>query len=139
MIVWVLDTDIVTLCLSANPVVVQRVGSVSPHQLAVAIVTIEEVLAGWYTLIRRSRDDVQLARAYRWLQESVEFFQSIRILGFTDAAIYIYGELRKKHRRAGKNDLRIAAIVLATGGTLVTRNSKDFEGISGLNLEDWSS
>jgi tRNA(fMet)-specific endonuclease VapC len=105
----------------------------------VTIITVEEVLGGWYALIRQARGDERLEWAYHRLQQSVEFLARVRILAFTSAAILRYHELRKKHRRAGKNDLRIAAIVLEAGGTLVTRNVHDFEGIAGLKVEDWSS
>jgi predicted nucleic acid-binding protein len=69
----------------------------------------------------------------------VEFLTRARILSFSPAAITRYRELRNQHRRASSNDLRIAAIVLESGGTLVTRNSKDFRSIAGLSLEDWSA
>ncbi len=36
-------------------------------------------------------------------------------------------------------DLRIAAITLEHGGTLVTRNVRDFRGIPDLLIVDWSS
>jgi predicted nucleic acid-binding protein len=35
------------------------------------------------------------------------------------------------------NDLAIAAITMSLNGVLVTRNSVDFQRISGLVLEDW--
>jgi len=35
-------------------------------------------------------------------------------------------------------DLKIAAIVLANGATLLTRNLADFSGIRGLAVEDWT-
>jgi tRNA(fMet)-specific endonuclease VapC len=136
---WVLDTDTLTLWFRGDPSIVQHVGAHTPDDLAVSIITVEEVLSGWYRLIRRAQDDEQLARAYRWLQQSVEFFRHVRILPFEASAIQRYRSLRKGHRRVGTNDLRIAAIVLESGAILVSRNVSDFAGIADLRVEDWSS
>lgn len=139
MSLWVLDTDTLTLWLHGHVDVATRVEQTPPPQLAITILTVEEVLRGWYTLIRRARDDEQLARAYRALQEAVEFTHRIQILPFDLSAIRRYRQLRIVHRRTGTNDLRIAAIVLERMSTLVTRNTLDFVEIDGLDLEDWSS
>jgi len=36
-------------------------------------------------------------------------------------------------------DLRIAAIAMASDAILVTRNLRDFNGIDGLTIVDWST
>ncbi len=38
----------------------------------------------------------------------------------------------------GPNDLVNAATVLARDGTLVTRNTREFERVEGLRVEDWT-
>jgi predicted nucleic acid-binding protein len=62
----------------------------------------------------------------------------MQLLSFTEPAVLRYEELRQKHRRTGKIDLRIAAIVLEQEATLATRNVRDFRPIDGLAIEDWS-
>jgi tRNA(fMet)-specific endonuclease VapC len=135
---WVLDTDVLTLWLRGQETIGARVAATPPQQLSVTIITMEEVLGGWYTQIRQARDDQQLARAYQALHEAIEFSRSIRILPFDLPEIRRYRQLRTQHRRIGTNDLRIAAIVLEQQAILVTRNTSDFADISGLELEDWS-
>ena len=101
-------------------------------------ISVEEELRGWYTKLRRAKKRDQLARVYQRLTDAVRFFSSLQILSFTEPAMARYEELRKSHRRVGKNDLRIAAIALEHDDTLVTRNVSDFQGIPGLKIEDWS-
>ncbi len=136
---WALDTDTLTLWLRGHPSVMQQVEGHSSDDLAITIVTVEEVLSGWYRLIRQARDDEQLVRAYHWLQQSVEFFRDIQILPLSGSAMKLSRDLRRQHRAAGTNDLRIAAIALESKATLVSRNLSDFVPISGLTVTDWSS
>jgi tRNA(fMet)-specific endonuclease VapC len=77
MSLWVLDTDAVTLWLRGQETLAARIATTPPQQLAVTIITVEEILGGWYTQIRRARDDQQLARAYQALQQAVEFTRRI--------------------------------------------------------------
>ncbi len=49
-----------------------------------------------------------------------------------------HDSLKKMKIRIGKTDLRIAAIALEHGGTLVTRNLRDFQQIPNLPLENWA-
>jgi tRNA(fMet)-specific endonuclease VapC len=138
MSLWVLDTDTLTLWLRGHETIHTRIAETPPQQLATTIITVEEILGGWYTQIRRARDDEQLARAYQSLQETVEFTRGVRILPFDLSSIVRYRQLRIHHRRVGTNDLRIASVVLEQEGILVTRNTLDFVEIDGLQLEDWT-
>ena len=138
MRLWILDTDTLSLFLHGEPTVCQRVSRVASDELAVAIITIEEVLTGWYAEVRRARRDDQLVRAYAALQQAVEFFRCVRILPFDQNAVRRCHELRRQHRRVGANDLRIAAIAREHLGIVVTRNAGDFGLIEGLATEDWS-
>jgi tRNA(fMet)-specific endonuclease VapC len=66
---WVLDTDTLTLWLLGQEIIAARIAATPPQQLAVTIITVEEMLGGWYTQIRPARDDQQLARAYQALHQ----------------------------------------------------------------------
>ena len=138
MSLYVLDTDIMTLYQHGHLRVVQQVLAHPVAQLAIAVISVEEELTGWYTKLRQVRKRDQLARAYQRLAEAVPFFARFQILSFTELAMVRYEGLRSAHRRVGKNDLRIAAIALEQGATVVTRNSKDFKQVAGLMIEDWS-
>ena len=138
MSLYVLDTDTMTLYQHGHPRVAQHVLAHLMAELAIAVISVEEELTGWYTKLRQVRKRDQLARVYQRLSEAVPFFARFQILSFTEPAIVRYESLRVAHRRVGKNDLRIAAIALEHGATVVTRNSRDFKQVAGLTIEDWS-
>jgi tRNA(fMet)-specific endonuclease VapC len=138
MSLYILDTDTLTLWLRGHIRVCERIAAHGPAELCVTIVTIEEILRGWYTQIRRAKNDEQIARAYAALQQTVELASRLRILAFDHVAIQQFNELRKQRLRVGTNDLRIAATVLENRAMLVTRNQSDFGNIPGLKFEDWS-
>jgi tRNA(fMet)-specific endonuclease VapC len=134
----ILDTDILTLFQFGHPKVVQNAQAYSPAQLAVSVITIDEVLTGWYTKVRHAKTPPQIARAFGQLTTAVSFLSGVQIQTFTEAAVLRYQGLRSTFRRLNKNDLRIAAIVLECNDTLVTRNTSDFQQIPGLTIVDWT-
>jgi tRNA(fMet)-specific endonuclease VapC len=138
MSVWVLDTDTSTLLLRGHTGVREHVADKSSDQLALTIITVEELLSGWYTRIRRANTDEALERAYFALQQAVEFTSRVNLLAFDKPSISRFHQLRTLHRRMGTNDLRIAAIALENNATLVTRNTSDFGLIHGLRTENWA-
>ena len=62
----------------------------------------------------------------------------LNILKFNQNTFTIYTEFRRQRIRIGTQDLRIAAIVLANKGILVTRNYRDFSQVPDLVQEDWT-
>jgi tRNA(fMet)-specific endonuclease VapC len=138
MSLYVLDTDILSLYQDGHPAVVQNVHAHPVAELAVTVISVEEHLTGWYTLLRRAKKRAQLVRTYAKLAKAVQLLAGFQIPSFTEPAIDRYDQLRVSHRQVSKNDLRIAAIVLELNAILVTRNTRDFRGIQGLQIEDWS-
>jgi tRNA(fMet)-specific endonuclease VapC len=138
MNLFILDTDHVTLYARGHPEVTPRVDVRPPDEVGVAVITVEEQLAGWYAQIRRAKKDDQRARAYQGLFDVTKLIKKFRVVPFTLLAIQRSQELRKSLPRCGRLDLAIAAIVLQVDATLVTRNRSDFEQVPGLRIEDWS-
>ena len=135
---FVLDTDIVSLLQRGNRLVTAHVGSHSPDEVATTVITVEEQLSGWYTLLRRAKTAMELVPVYERMSETVRFLSSLPILTFTERAATIYEQLRQQKPRIGRMDLRIAAIALSHDATLMARNLSDFEDIEGLTVVDWS-
>lgn len=138
MSLFILDTDHLSLLRFGLERVAARLTLHPPAEVAITIISVEEQLRAWYTLIRKARDQIQRARGYQGLYEVVEEVRLFRVLPFEPPAIQRYDELRKQLPRLGKMDLSIAAITLEHQGVLVTRNRQDFEQIPGLVIEDWS-
>jgi tRNA(fMet)-specific endonuclease VapC len=135
---YALDTDTATLLLYGHAQVCARAAAVEPEQLSVTIITVEEILTGWYSQIRRAKNNEQLLRAYSSLQQAVEFLARVRILPMDEEALEQFHAFRKGKQRMGSNDLKMAAIAKRHGVALVTRNMRDFKRLAGVKLEDWS-
>ena len=133
---FVLDTDTVQLFQDQNPRVLARVRAVTPGDLAISVVTVEEQMSGWYTQLRKAKQPDRLAWAYRRLAATVRFLAQIDIIDFDESAIRRYEQLKKLKIQIRKMDLRIAATVLQSGAILVTRNVRDFQPVPGLQIED---
>ena len=54
-----------------------------------------------------------------------------------ERAADIYADSRRTGKPLEDNDILIAAFCIVNGYTLVTHNTRHFEGIDGLSIEDW--
>ena len=135
---FVLDTDTVSLLQRGHQAVVRGVSIHSSDEVATTVITVEEQLSGWYALLRRARTAKELVPVYQRMAETVQFLSRLPVLTFTEASAAVYEQLRRQRPRAGRMDLRIAAIAISHGASLVTANVGDFRDIEGLTTEDWS-
>jgi len=94
MSLYVLDTDTLTLAERGHRDVGRRIQSMAPPHLAITVISIEEQLTGWYTLLRKTKDPAKLARVYQRLAENVAYLDRWSILPFTEAAIDRSARLR---------------------------------------------
>lgn len=138
MIRYVLDTDHVTLHFRGNSQVLHKLTLTSPDEIATTTITAEEQLRGRLAQIKKASTTEALAIAHQSFRQAIYDLAKLNILEFNSAAITIFEELKRQRFRVGSQDLRIAAIAIANGAILVTRNRVDFEQITGLKIEDWT-
>lgn len=141
MSLLILDTDHVSLLLAGNSVLRQRVRFVS-RDLALTIVTVQEVFNGWMALINNPADAENLIELYTRLWTALNYFKEVQVMNFDSAANDCYRKLLRENPGLNKKrlqkDMRIAAIALSLDATLITRNYRDFSQVPGLAIEDWT-
>lgn len=138
-VLYVLDTDMLSLYQRGHPSVVRAVGAHPPDVLAITIITVEEQLSGWYTLLRRAKGRERIAVAYQSPADNIRFLAGLQILPFSEPAILRFEQLCTLKLNVKAMDLRIAAVTLEFGGVLITRNQRDFNRVPDLSVQDWST
>jgi tRNA(fMet)-specific endonuclease VapC len=135
---WILDTDCLSLFQTGNAQLVNRIDQLPFEQISTTVITAEEQIRGRLNIVRRAENQRKLSGAYGFLRESILFFHRIQVLEFTPEAEGIYWQLKAQKIRPGSRDLRISAIALSLDATVITRNRKDFQQVPDLKFEDWS-
>ena len=96
---YLLDTDIITLYQWQHPAVCSNVQKHTTDDICVSVISIEEQLTGWYSLVRRTKAPDKLAVAYQRLTDNVGFWTRFTILSFSQRAILLYLDLKKMKLR----------------------------------------
>ena len=139
---FVLDTDVLSLIdqhgTGRSQRLVERLEQADPDSLAATVISYEEQTRGWMAYLAQARTTPEQIQAYMRLERHLASWKRMRVLGFDETAAKIASELRRRHRRLGIMDLKIAAIAIANDATLVTANLRDFTIIDDLQVEDWT-
>jgi tRNA(fMet)-specific endonuclease VapC len=137
-----LDTDHISLLQhpesTEGQILEYRLAASVDRDIVTTVVTLEEQMRAWLSVIARHRDVRQQSAYYDKLMDFVRFFASWRVLPFQDSAVQAYQELQQLHVRIATTDLKIGAIALANDATLLSRNVRDFMRVPGLRIEDWT-
>lgn len=128
---WMLDTNTLSdLIRNPRGALVQRLSSMEPDAVATSIVVACELRFG----ARRKGSDALTSRVEQLLG-------ALTVLPFDEPADQHYADIRAALERAGtpigSHDLFIAAHARSRGMTLVTHNTREFERVPGLSVEDW--
>ncbi|WP_259757474.1 type II toxin-antitoxin system VapC family toxin [Pseudomonas sp. GCEP-101] len=133
---YLLDTNILIYLLKNRPEsVAQRVNALpADASLNMSFFTYAELLKGAERSSRKAEVLRQLDRLTR--QVPVIYDGTARLC--EHYAVH-FTRLKQAGTPIGANDLWIACHALALDATLVTHNTREFERIDGLMLEDWAS
>jgi len=134
-IAWLLDTNVLSEVVRPAPDA-QVMAHLNRYQgeLAIAAPVWHELRYGWRRMPAGQRRDA----IGRFIQDVVAL---LPVLPYDAPAARIHAELRVQREQTGNMlpfvDGQIAAIAIAQGITLVTRNTRDFVNLPGLQQVDW--
>lgn len=127
-----LDTNICIYTINKKPVdVLNRFKQEIPKGLCISAITLAELKHGVEKSANPARNELALA----------QLLTALTVIPFDDLAAIEYGKicayLQKQGKPIGTMDMLIAASALAAGITLVTNNTREFERVPNLSLENW--
>jgi len=134
---FLLDTDILSNLLKRAPsmTLIARLAAVPAESQFTSSITLGELLYG--ARRRGPLADQLLTRT------ETRLLPELPVLPFDASAARRYGaircELEQRGTPVGDADLRIAAIALARGLTVVTGNERHFRRVPDLSVENWLS
>lgn len=127
-----LDTNICIYFLKGTyPKIKTKLMQHGPEDIKIPVIVKAELLYGAAKSDKRNENEEKIMR----------FLEPFEIISFDDSATVCYADIRSeteaKGSPIGPNDLIIAATVLSQNGVLVTNNTKEFQRIQELMVENW--
>jgi len=131
MMQYLIDTDILIYFLKGQKSVTQRFLDARPDSIHTSIVNHAELLYGAYHSQQKKKNITKITA----------FLKTLPVLPFSEAASRYFAELKSKLHTNGNTladmDLMIAAICLQNDMVLVTNNTKHFNRVPKLKLDNW--
>ena len=130
---YMLDTNICIYAIKHKPEqVFTRLQEHDPIDICISSVTYAELVHGVEKSKAIEKNRVALAL----------LLANIEIMNFDSLAAESYGKIRADLEKAGTPigplDMMIAGHAKALGYTVVTNNTKEFERVKGLKIENWT-
>ena len=129
---YLLDTNTCIFIKNQKPIhVLERLKKVIKKKVYISSISVAELQYGVYNSSNTEKNRISLT----------EFLAPFDILPFDDSDAEEFGILRAKLKKEGRiigpYDMLIAGQAIAKDLILVTNNTKEFERIDELKLEDW--
>jgi len=135
-----LDTDVLSEILAGDEAYIAQAAAIPRDELCTTVITEEEILRGLLNEVRKAESERSrrtLDSVYERLRQIVSALGSWNVLPYSPSADARFRAWRAAKVPVKPHDLRIAAICLEEGATLITRNRRDFEQVPGLQTEFW--
>jgi tRNA(fMet)-specific endonuclease VapC len=132
-----LDTDTLTHLYAGHPKVIANLQKLGDPGVTTTIITKVEMLRGRGAFLLKAASGSEVLRAQHLLQLTETLLEELFITPFDEGAAKEFDNLRQTYRKVGHADLLIASIALSSRATLVTRNTRHFQQISGLKVVNW--
>ncbi|ERB66381.1 type II toxin-antitoxin system VapC family toxin [Vibrio coralliilyticus] len=133
---YMLDTCICSFIMREQPItVLQKLQDVvgKQHRIVVSAITYQEMQYGLLGKKASPKHAVLVEEFLKRVDEILPWDKSA-----VDATTEVKRDLMAKGTPIGNNDTAIAGHAIATGCVLVTNNTREFQRVEGLKLEDWS-
>lgn len=131
MLKYMLDTNIVIYVMKRHPPHVKTRFNAVATQLCVSSITVSELVYG-------AENSQYPARNLAIVED---FLSRLQVLDYGIEAALQYGNIKAALKRLGQligdNDTHIAAHARSKGLILVTNNTKEFERVPALQIENW--
>lgn len=131
MLKYMLDTNIVIYVIKNRPPQVAAVFNEHAGQMCISSITLAEL---WYGVEKSAQQSKNRAVVE-------DFVSRLEVLTYEDKAAAHYGDIRaaleNKGQTIGANDLLIASHARSQGLILITNNTKEFQRVDGLRVENW--
>lgn len=130
-----LDTNICTFLMRENPIsVLQKLQSVvnKQHRIVISAITYQEMHYGLLGKKASKKHAVLVEEFLKRIDEVLPWDKEA-----VDASTQVMKDLMSKGLVIGHNDTSIAGHAISSGCVLVTNNTREFQRVDGLKLEDW--
>jgi tRNA(fMet)-specific endonuclease VapC len=128
--IYVLDTDTVSLMVRKNTSVIENLIKHEDDKICISAISYAELC---YGLEKKGSD--------RLFEEVNAIIGKFSIIDFNEAQSELYGKIRARLEKSGTPlgdmDMLIAAAALSADAALVSHNTSHFSRIKGLKIEDW--
>ena len=134
VVMFLFDTDIITNVLKKKPSprLLKKLSGLPMAKQFISTITVSEIV---YGAMKSSRPEYHLNNLQNIL------LPAVNVVGFDSKSAYICGQLRAELETQGQPldlaDLEIAAITIANDFILVTGNTKHFQRIKTLQIDNW--